>query len=142
MKLNKHFHIFYLFFEHYYQFLNFMIITKSKGGFLNTISKCQMCYVSMSLWVKAYIYTYIHMHIDRQIDRQRYRYIEGFPGGSVVKNLPTNSGDECSVPILGRSSGEGNGNPLQYSCLDNSMDKGGWQATSHGVAKSQTRLSD
>ena len=47
-----------------------------------------------------------------------------------------------SVPGLGRSSGEGNGNPLQYSCLENPMDRGAWQATAHGVAKSQTGLSD
>ena len=45
----------------------------------------------------------------------------GFPDGSVVKNPPANPGDECSVPGSGRSPGEGNGNPLQYSCLENSM---------------------
>ena len=59
----------------------------------------------------------------------------GFPGGSVVKNPPTNIGDVGSIPGLGRSSGEGNGNPLQYSCLENSMDKGAWRATVHGVAR-------
>ena len=66
---------------------------------------------------------------------------EGFPGGSVVKNLPANAGDsgnEGSIPGLGRSPGEGNGNPLQYSCLGNSMDRGVWQATVHGIAKSWT----
>ena len=47
-----------------------------------------------------------------------------FPGGSVVKNSPANSGDAGSVPGLGKSSGEGNGNPLQYSCLENPMDRG------------------
>ena len=52
-------------------------------------------------------------------------------------------GDPGSIPVSGRSSGEGNGNPLQYSCLENPMDGGGaWQATFHGVAKSRTRLSD
>ena len=51
----------------------------------------------------------------------------GFPGGSVVKNLPVVQGDEDSIPGLGRSPGEGNGNPLQYSCLGNPMDRGvGW----------------
>ena len=65
-----------------------------------------------------------------------------FPGGLVVKNLPANAGDTDSIPGLGRSPGEGNGNPLQYSCLENPMDRGAWQATVHGVAKSQTRLSD
>ena len=53
-----------------------------------------------------------------------------------------NAGDTGSVPELGQSPGEGNGNPLQYSCLENSMDKGAWQATVRGVAKSQTRLSN
>ena len=53
-----------------------------------------------------------------------------------------NARDPGSIPRLGRSPGEGNGNPLQYSCLENPMDGGAWSATVHGVAKSQTRLSD
>ena len=53
-----------------------------------------------------------------------------------------NAGDPGSIPELGRSPGEGNGNPLQYSCLENPMDGGAWEAKVHGVAKSQTRLSD
>ena len=65
---------------------------------------------------------------------------EGFLGGSVVKNLPANAGDVGSIPGLGRSPGVGNGNPLQYSCLENSMDRGVWWATVHGVVQSQTRL--
>ena len=56
----------------------------------------------------------------------------GFP---VVKNLPANAGDLGSVTGLGRSHGKGNGNPLQYSCQGNPLDRGGWQATVHGVAK-------
>ena len=52
-----------------------------------------------------------------------------------VKNLPANSGDTGSIPGSGRSSGEGNGNPLQYSCLGNPMDRGAWQATVHGGHK-------
>ena len=66
---------------------------------------------------------------------------QGFPGGSVVKNLPASAGDVGSVPGLGRSPGEGNDNPLQYSRLENSMDRGAWQATIHGVEKSWARLS-
>ena len=61
----------------------------------------------------------------------------------VVKNPPDNAGDIRDVgliPKLGRFPEEGNGNPLQYSCLENPMDRGGWQAIVHGVAKSQTRL--
>ena len=70
------------------------------------------------------------------------RHIKGFPGGSEVKASACNVGDLGSIPGLGRSPGEGNGNPLQYSCLDNPMDGGAWWATVHGIAKSWTRLSD
>ena len=66
----------------------------------------------------------------------------GFPGGSDGKASACNAGDPGSIPGLGRSPGEGNGNPLQYSCLENSMDWGAWWARVHRVAKSQTRLSD
>ena len=62
----------------------------------------------------------------------------GFLGDSVVENLPANIGDVGLIPELGRSPGGGNGNPLQYSCLENSMDRGAWQASVHGFAKSQT----
>ena len=65
-----------------------------------------------------------------------------FPGGSEVKASASNAGDLGSIPGSGRSSGEGNGNPLQYSCLENPMDGGAWWATVHGVTKSRTRLSD
>ena len=67
---------------------------------------------------------------------------EGFPGGSVVKNLPANAESMGSILGLGRSPEEGNGNPLQFSCLGNSTDSGAWQVTVHGVAKSQTQLND
>ena len=59
----------------------------------------------------------------------------GFPGGSVVKNLPANVGDSGSIPGLGRSLGEGNGNPFHFSCLGNPMDRGAWWGTVHGVTK-------
>ena len=59
----------------------------------------------------------------------------GFPGGSVVKNPPANIGDAGSIPGWGRSPGEGNGNPFQYSCLENSMDPGAWWAAVHGVTR-------
>ena len=65
----------------------------------------------------------------------------GFPGGSAVKASARNAGDLGSIPGPGRSPGEGNGIPLQYSCLGNPMDGGAWWATVHGVAKSRTRLS-
>ena len=65
----------------------------------------------------------------------------GFPGGAVVKNLPANAGDSGSIPESGGSPGGRNGNTLEFSCLENSMDRGAWQATVHEVTKSQTQLS-
>ena len=59
----------------------------------------------------------------------------GFPGGSVLKNPPANAGDAGVISGSGRSPGEGNGNPLQYSCLENPMDRGAWWATVCGVTK-------
>ena len=66
----------------------------------------------------------------------------GFPGDSEGKASACDAGDPGLIPELGRSPGEGNGNPLQYSCLENSMDRGVWWATVYGVAKSQTQLSN
>ena len=59
----------------------------------------------------------------------------GFPHGSVVENPPANAGDVGLIPGSGKSPGEENGNPLQYSCLGNPMDRGAWQAIIHGVTK-------
>ena len=75
-------------------------------------------------------------------DLQDTNTTNGFPGGSEVKASASNAGDPGSIPGSGRSPGEGNGNPLQYFCLENPMDRGAWQATVHGVPKSWTRLSD
>ena len=62
-----------------------------------------------------------------------------FLGGAVVKNLPANAGNMDSIPGLGRSPGVGNGDPIQYSCLENSVDRRSWQTAVRGVAKSQTQ---
>ena len=64
-----------------------------------------------------------------------------FPGGSEGQESACNAGDLGSTPRSGRSPGEGNGNPLQYSCLEYPMDRVAWQTTAHGITKSQTRLS-
>ena len=69
------------------------------------------------------------------------RLSKGFPGGSVVKNLAANAGDAGLIPGSGRSPGRGYGNPLQYSCLENPMDRA-QGATVHGVTKSWTWLND
>ena len=63
-------------------------------------------------------------------------------GGSAVKNQPANAGDEGSMPGSGRSPGKGTGTPLQYSCLENPMDRGARWATVHGVTQSRTQLSN
>ena len=68
--------------------------------------------------------------------------VKGFPGGSVVENLPASVGDPGLTSGSGRGPGKGVGTPLQFSCLENSMDRGAWWATVHGVTKSQTCLSD
>ena len=85
------------------------------------------------------------MHLDH-IQLVYYAIVtDGLPGGSVVKNLPANAGDMGLIPGSGRFPGEGNDNPLQYSCLENSMYRGAWRATIHewdGGGKNQTQLSD
>ena len=73
----------------------------------------------------------------------RHTVLRGFPDGSIVRNLPANTGDtgdSGSIPGSRRSPGGSHGNPLQYSCLENLMDRGAWWATVHGVTKNQTRL--
>ena len=67
-------------------------------------------------------------------------HLLNFPGSSVGKESACKAGDAGSIPGLGRSPGEGNGNPLQYSCLVNPMDRGAWWATVYGAAQSQTQL--
>ena len=71
-----------------------------------------------------------------------YKKKKGFPGSSDSKESVRDAGNVGSIPELGRSPGEGNGNQLQYSCLENSMDRGAWQAIVHGLARSRTQLSD
>ena len=71
-----------------------------------------------------------------------YKITQGFPGGSDGKQSAWNAGDPVSTPGLGRSPGEENGYPLQYSCLENWMDRGAWWATVHGVAKNRTWLTN
>ena len=90
---------------------------------------------SLSSWIISTIST--SSFLNRVIHENRV-----FPGGSDNKEFAYNAGDLGLIPGLGRSPGEGNGDPLQYSCLENSMDGGAWWATVHGVAKSRTRLSD
>ena len=82
-----------------------------------------------------------HQHQSTQM-RILSLFTRGFPGSSDGKVSAYNVGDLGSIPGSGRSPGEGNENTLQYSCLENPMDQGAWWARVHGVAKSQTQLSD
>ena len=86
------------------------------------------------IWIMPIIFFWkllfhIKLHDWQYIYFYFYHHVLVFPGGSVVKNLPANAGDASSVPEIGRSPGEGNGNPLQYSCLENPMDRGAWWVT-------------
>ena len=83
----------------------------------------------------SYGETMFYVQLSKKLPVQK-----DFPGGSVVKNLPTSAGDEGSISGSGRSPGEGNSNPLQYSCLENSMDREAWWATVHGVTKVRHNL--
>ena len=85
---------------------------------------------------------YIKWHIIDSLCNPDLNFIMDFPGGSNDKEYSCNVGDLGSLPGLGRSPGERNGNPLQYSCLGNPMDRGVWQATVHWVTESLTWLSD
>jgi len=76
------------------------------------------------------------------MEKSHSHLVMGFPHGSVGKESACNGGEPGSIPGLRRSPEEGNGNPLQYSCLENTMDRGAWQATVHGVTKSKTWLRD
>ena len=93
---------------------------------------------SLKIWVSylAHSISFISM------DLRQFLFLFDFPGGSDGKVSVYNAGDPGSNPGLGRSPGEGNGNPLQYYCLENAMDREAWKATVYGVAKSRTRLSD
>ena len=81
------------------------------------------------LWQKTN--SHVHLYMNRI-----------FPGGSGGRVSACNVGDPSSIPGLGRSPGEGNGNPVQYSCLENSMDRGAGGAIFYGITKSQKQLSD
>ena len=114
-----------------------------QGG--QTITKCQSLeqrkvYCRTKQWDKWLVWE--KPEISRGVSAKHFK---GFLGGAVVKNLPANAGDTRNsglIPGLGRAPEGGNGNPLQYSCLENVMDREAWWATVQGVAKSRTQLSD
>ena len=96
-------------------------------------------FVSVCIYIYIYVCVYIYMCVCVYIYVCVSIYVcGGFPGSSVVKNLPANAGDPGSIPGSGRSPGGGQGNLLQYSCLENSMDRGVWWATVRRVTQSWT----
>ena len=80
----------------------------------------------MCIFNKYTYYKYLYMYVCVYLYYMNINIYKGSPGGSVIKNLPANAGEMCSVPWLGRSPGGGNGNQLQYSSLGNLMDRGAW----------------
>ena len=99
----------------------------------------------MGGWVVVWWLRHFFRQVSEILSTSVNRNDDHNTGDLVVKNVSAYAGDTRdtgSVPGLARSSGGGNGNPLQYSCLENPMDRGAWRATAHGVTKSQTQLSD
>ena len=89
----------------------------------------------------THIYFVVGWDFMKMSVRSSWWIVLSLLGGAVVKNLPASAGDRVDaslIPGSGRSSGEGNGNPLQYSYLENPVDRGAWRATVHGVTKSRT----
>ena len=147
-----------------YKFIHFLHLKDRENETLNlgSLTPASVCLISIShtcvlshfssVWRFATHQAPLSMGFSRQQYWSGLPYpppgdlpnpgIEGFPGGSEVKASACNVGDLGLIPGWGRSLREGNGNPLQYSCLENPMDGGAWWATVHGVTKSRTRLSD
>ena len=110
-------------------------------GWVPPILQRVKCFIKCSLALNANLIWKISSqgHLDCCLTKYLSTVVESFAGGSVLKNLPTNAGDTGDVgsfPGLGRSSGGGNGNPCQYSCLEDSMDRGAWRGYTPWVAKS------
>ena len=101
-----------------------------------------MIYHILTRWRWLYHDRLSIIYLCDRIIRFKENFWLDFPGGSDGKASAYNVGDLGSILVLGSSPGEGNGNPLQYSCLESPIDGGAWWATVRGVTKSQTRLSD
>ena len=104
-------------------------VIKLNEAYIPGVNSTCSCYSIHSSWIQ---FANILLRI--------FASVLGFPSGSVGKNLTANAGDLGSIPGLGRSLGEGNGNPLQYSCLENPMNRGAWQARVHGVIRVKHNL--
>ena len=112
-------------------------LTGSQSSFESKrLEKCERCPLG-GAWMFILICSNLALCVCTHWDLSKFQPMPfgGFAGSSEIKNPPTNAGDTGLIPGSGRSPGEGNGNPLQYSCLGNPMDKEAWQATVHGVTK-------
>ena len=118
--------------------VNLEVILKHE---INQSQKDEYCIASL-IFLKQLDPQKQNIHVYSKKTKTKKKPTYNFPGGSEVKASASNAGDPGSIPGSGRSPGEGNGNPLQYSCLENPMDGEAWQATVHRVTKSRTRLSD
>ena len=98
--------------------------------------------MTWDLKIKSYLHQWQSSKDSRGCNNRAIYSNLGFPGGSGSKESACNAGDLGSIPGSGRSPGDGNSNPLQYSDLENSMDRGAWWATAHGISRSQTGLSN
>ena len=114
---------------------------KPQHPMLNESKYIGISILQSTSYFRSHLTSILFISVGNVLTRNRAAS-EGFPGGSNGKESACNAGDPGSIPGLGRSPGEGNGNPPQYSCLENPMDKEGWKATAHGVRESQTELSD
>ena len=115
-----------------------MMVHRGRDGWLGGCERLQKCTKKFG---ENNRYSHYLACGDGFMDVYMFRFMKwfvflGFPGGSDGKVSACNVGDPGSIPGSGRSPGDGNGNPLQYSCLENPTDRGGWQAQVHGVAES------
>ena len=153
LQLDKYTFQIQVFWKNFFQIIPTNIITLNHDWFIcymNGILDCQYIFFEYQLDThhiqqkRCQTYSWSHInHMFLCIKKKKKNpvlYVWGFPDGSEGKAC--NVGDLGSIPVSGRSPGEGNGNPLQFSCLENPMDREAWQSTVHGVTKSQTRLSD
>ena len=130
------FHISHLY-SHPFQHLLFVDFS------MMAILRCEVILIAVLIWISLIISSIEHLYYGIVFNK-KYHKSGASQVALVVKNPPANvgdTGDMGSIPGSGRSLGEANGKPLQYSCLDNSMDRGAWRSTVHGVTKSQTWLS-
>ena len=119
----------------------FQDLTRSHTASIWCVSLCSLVCACFCLSVLFEIFFSFEESWSSILHNVLQSAFEDFLGGTLVKNLPASAGDvrdTGSIPGLGRSPGEGHDNPLQYSCLENPMDRGAWQATVHRVAKSGT----